>query len=228
VGWQRIAGEVRQLAAKAPWLVRHPADLATAATWIRGDGFQLDHPVPWWPRRAVRYVARELPVNARVFEFGAGASTLWLQSRGAHVTSVEHDEAWFDLVHRRTAAAGAQVLLRAPTSEGQLRSGSAPGCFDDYVAALAGQGGDYDLIIVDGRCRVACATAAAERVRPGGMLLLDDSDREKYRPAHELLRAWPATHLRGIKPGSRDVCQTTVWRRPPTATSAAGAVPVRS
>src|SRR6266496_5790869 len=52
--------------------------------------------VPWWTYRAIDVVdawlsARPHPI--RVFEYGAGASTLWLAQRADEVHSVEHDRA---------------------------------------------------------------------------------------------------------------------------------------
>ena len=37
-----------------------------------------------------------------------------------------------------------------------------------------------DLVVVDGRARVECARRAMPKVKPGGLLLLDDTSRERY------------------------------------------------
>ena len=36
-----------------------------------------------------------------------------------------------------------------------------------------------DLVVVDGRERARCAARATAKVRPGGLLLVDDIDRER-------------------------------------------------
>jgi hypothetical protein len=55
--------------------------------------------------------------------------------------------------------------------------------FDDYVAAIGDTSGYFDLIVIDGRAREACLTAAISRLAPGGFILLDDFKRKRYRDA---------------------------------------------
>src|SRR3954469_21096963 len=50
--------------------------------------------VPWWTFPAIDAVERWITArngNVRVFEYGSGASTVWLARRAAHVVSIEHD-----------------------------------------------------------------------------------------------------------------------------------------
>lgn len=211
MGWARVLDDAKAALRVAPHLVRQPGDFVTAFEWVSGrDGRLVDARAPWWPRRAIAEVARRLPNGATVFEYGGGGSTLWLEDRGARVTTVEHDREWHDVLRTRVAAT-TTLLFRPPAPTGTLASDSAEGFFDEYVASVGE--GPYDLVIVDGRCRVACVEAAYERVKPGGLLLLDDSDRPKYARAHMLLARWEAEHVRGLKRGSREVCQTSLWRR---------------
>jgi hypothetical protein len=194
-----------------PHLLRHPADLTTAGSWVVGEGRLINTRTPWWPRAVINRVRHLLPPNPAVFEYGGGGSTLWLEDRGATTTTVEHDTEWAR--HLKTRKGPRTTLLHVPpASSGHLASDSAEGFFDDYVAAVGT--GPYDLVIVDGRCRVACVVASMGSVRSGGLLLLDDSDRPKYARAHDLLDGWPAEHIRGLKMGARQVCQTSLWRRP--------------
>src|SRR3546814_16693648 len=56
--------------------------------------------LPWWTLRAKRLVEHHLAARpeARVFEYGAGASTVFLARRARQVVSVEHDPLWYDVV----------------------------------------------------------------------------------------------------------------------------------
>ena len=60
----------------------------------------LEHDVPWWTFEASDRVAGFLAArpDARVFEWGSGASTVWLSRRAGSVTSVEHDGSWARIV----------------------------------------------------------------------------------------------------------------------------------
>jgi hypothetical protein len=211
----RVRAEVRNVMSVGPLLVRHPTDLLTGLDWLAGkDDLLLADGAPWWPRRAIRHVGQRLPAGARVFEYGGGGSTLWLQRQGARVTTVEHDGVWAEMLRQHTSADRTTVLFRPPSGSGHLASDSADGFFDDYVAAVDAVTEPLDLVIVDGRCRVACSLRAKDKVRQGGLLLLDDSHRPKYAAVHEALSDWTAHHVTGIKRGSREVCRTTIWKRP--------------
>jgi predicted O-methyltransferase YrrM len=59
--------------------------------------------------------------------------------------------------------------------------GAEPSPSDAYVRSIGEVAGDFDLIVVDGRERVRCVRAALPRLAPGGVLLLDDSQRRRYR-----------------------------------------------
>jgi len=130
---------------------------------------------PWWNVRATREVEAFLRARpgARVFEYGAGASTVWLARRAATVVSVEHDAEW----HRRCGElvgsyGNARVLWRDRSAD--------PAAYRDAIDAVPGA---FDLIVVDGRDRAACLARAVERLAPDGIILFDDSGRARYRDA---------------------------------------------
>jgi hypothetical protein len=171
---------------------------------------------PWWPYAATIWVEKHLPSAAHALEFGGGGSTLWLMDHGATVTVVEHEPGWA----RELAAMGVKVALVTPTSDGEVRSGVEPGYFDSYVAVAEDfADGSLDLVIVDGRARVDCVRRAMAKVRPGGVLLLDDTDRQRYAPALKLLAGWRRHVFCGLKPGALPLdiarpAETSVWQRP--------------
>ena len=55
--------------------------------------------------------------------------------------------------------------------------------FADYVAAVDDTDGTFDLVVVDGRARNACFHRALSRLAPGGVLVFDNVDRQRYRDA---------------------------------------------
>lgn len=184
--------------------------------WVRDwFGSPLDRRQPWWPYSVARSIAQELKPGASVFEYGGGGSTLWLEDRGCLVTTIEHDPGWYEQLVT-VVGPSTTVRLVPAAANGSLTSTAAPGrFFDAYVAAVDELPPDsQDLVIVDGRARVACVMAAMRRVRPGGLLLLDDSERQEYEPARRALQAWTATTFTGLKPGGLFESETTVWRRP--------------
>ena len=169
----------------------------------------LPYDVPWWTFRASDEVAAFLRAHpgARVFEWGSGASTAWLSRRAGSVTSVEHDAAWAEIV-RPVLPGNAVVEVVEPVPatgrQGEELS-EKPGFegldFTAYVDAIESAEGAFDLIVVDGRARNACFRHAITRLAPGGVLVFDNVDRERYR---EAIAASPVgvdvTWTRGLTP----------------------------
>ena len=86
---------------------------------------------------------------------------------------------------------------------------------DAYAAAIDGEpDASLDLVIIDGRARIECARRAMPKVRPGGLLLFDDTDSARLRPVIALLGSWERHVFTGLKPGQRGPAQTSAWRRP--------------
>ena len=151
-----------------------------------------DLDVPWWTYRASQAVdswLRARPEPVRAFEYGAGASTFWLARRVAEVHSVEHDRefaAGLGPALTDYPAASLHIVLAVPTAHPTVPSakeGHRGLDFANYVAAIDDLPGDFDLIVIDGRARVACLAAALGRLRDDGLIVFDNSLRRRYRSA---------------------------------------------
>lgn len=180
--------------------------------------------VPWWTFDSAASVDAFLAGrrSARVFEWGSGASTLWLARRSAWVVTVEHDPAWADVV-RGLLPAGAGVQLRtvpgAPAvgAPGEIHSAksNARGLdFRDYVAVIDEADVPFDLIVIDGRAREACLARSLPHLAGDGMIVLDNVERRRYRTAigehgPDLSVDWSW----GLTPGLPYPTRTAVLRR---------------
>lgn len=148
--------------------------------------------IPWWTYGAIDVVQARLEAldgKARVFEFGSGASTIWLGRRSAVVHSVEHDSFFAGIMARVLVEADladtVHLIEIQPTASDQPQVGSGRKGEDqfeyaDYVDTLAQVGGEFDIICIDGRARVECAQAALKHMAPGGIIVWDDSQRPRY------------------------------------------------
>jgi hypothetical protein len=201
--------------AATAFIARHPRELARLPRWRQEkNAGTLTLRLPFWPYSAIEWIAAALPPRARVFEYGGGGSTVWLEDRGAILTVAEHDGGWHRELTDRLAP-GTTLLFRPPASVGSITSAVIPGYFDDYVGAIDGQpDGSLDLAIVDGRARVECVSRAMPKVKPGGLLLFDDANRLRYRLAVKGLAGWERHVFTGLKPGQRHPAYTSVWKRP--------------
>ncbi|MGK7653928.1 class I SAM-dependent methyltransferase [Roseovarius sp. B08] len=163
----------------------------------------------WWTFAAQDAVAAHLAARpgARVFEYGSGASTVWLARRAAEVHSVEHDLSWAEVMRMQLADVP-NVRLRAipPTPRHAAiaeapsgRRGYAAVDFADYVREIDEVTGTFDLIVIDGRSRAACLDHAHDRLAPDGLIVFDDPHRARYRAALASCNL-DVRHLRGLKP----------------------------
>ncbi|MGF1648619.1 MAG: class I SAM-dependent methyltransferase [Kineosporiaceae bacterium] len=189
--------------------------------------------LPWWTYEAIDAVEEFLAGRggtARVFEFGSGASTVWLARRAGRIDAVEHHPEWADRVRQLLGEAKgvtAEVALHVPpvprTPEPALPSASpsAQGLdFTQYVAVLDEVGDEpFDLILVDGRAREESLRRALRRVRDDGLVLLDDAQRERYRPvlAEVAAAGWSVTVTHGRTPCQPLPRETAILRRRPGA-----------
>ncbi|MCY7396637.1 MAG: class I SAM-dependent methyltransferase [Nocardioides sp.] len=166
------------------------------ALWVRSwfavydlaDLVALD--TPWWTFEAADRVEAFLAARpgARVFEWGSGASTVWLGARSGSVTSVEHDPDWARQMSE-VLPANAALVLRGPGrgvgphAVGSGKPGFAGLDFAAYVDEIDAVAGLLDLIVIDGRAREACLNRAVGRLSPGGLIVLDNVERARYRDA---------------------------------------------
>ena len=122
---------------------------------------QRGHPdAPWLTPEAIRLLDSMLRPSDIGAEFGSGRSTLWLARRCAHLTSVEHDEAWYATVSATLAVEGithVDYRCHPPDEPDELgdRSGYA------QVAQFLSEE-SIDFALVDGLPGLRDAVPAAE------------------------------------------------------------------
>jgi predicted O-methyltransferase YrrM len=164
---------------------------------------------PWIVPAAVGWLRRRARRDWSVLELGSGRSTVWLARRCRHVLAFEDDEHW--VVRAR------ELLDEAGIDNAEIRQ--LP--IERFVPAVAEMADDsYDLVVVDflespQADRVDAVREARSKVRPGGYLMLDDSDRPAYAEAFDLMRDWRERRFVGVKDGFPQAVETTFFRRPP-------------
>ena len=124
--------------------------------------------VPWLMQPCSDFLRPWIQPHWRVFEYGAGASTLFFAGRTAAVLAVEHDAAFATELSARLPA-NAQVIVWPASSA-------------EYAGAVA-QMQPPHLVCIDGRNRMRCVAAALPCLDPPGVLVLDDAERPEYAGA---------------------------------------------
>jgi hypothetical protein len=200
----QVGRQVRLVGRSLRHLVRHPRDGRELSRLLRaGVRSTVTLRVPWLPFRLVDTLEGRLRPGMRVCEYGGGGSTLWFLDHGLEVVTVEHDRAWAQIL-RRTASSPSWTLLVRPLDDD---AAGYVGAVDEYPD------GHFDLIVVDGRERARCVDAALSKVRPGGMLVVDDVDRARYAAALARL-SWPRADVIGFAPAKPSLSYTALFVRP--------------
>jgi hypothetical protein len=157
-------------------------------------------PLPWATYSFIEFIKARLGADWTVFEYGAGASTLFYASRVARVIAVEHD-ADFAKSLRLELPENVELMERE-LGAGYIQA------VDNLLVAPA-------LVSVDGRDRVACVGAAEACLAPAGVIVLDDAERAEYDPAWEVLRTkgYKRLDFWGFAPGQTTRKCTSVFYR---------------
>lgn len=182
----------------------------------------VDMDLAWWSYPAMRSVESFLAGrrDARVFEYGAGASTVWLAKRADSVTSVEHDTEYVGYVEKLVAGLPNVTLHAVPATDATAdttvrseRHGHEHLDFADYVNTIDTVGGEFDLIVVDGRARVDAFRKALEHLKSDGVIVFDNLKRRRYWEPVSALPGLRIELLKGATPALPYPTTTgLIWR----------------
>lgn len=154
------------------------------------------HPMPWMYIKAVHFIEWHLlrTTSPKVFEWGGGTSTLWFAERSNKVITVENNIQWINTLHNRITELGIkniELLVKEPinlksrnpfeTAWKEFKGYS----FESYVNSIDAYDCLFDLILVDGYCRPECAKKALKKLNKNGILVFDNSSRERYKKFFE-------------------------------------------
>jgi len=149
--------------------------------------------------------------NMHGLEYGSGASTLWLSMFVKDLVTMEHNRDWYDIMVNLTNITGVtNVHLMAS--------------LQDYVEIPLSEDRSHniDIVSVDGIKRTECMHYTIEKLikSHGGIVLLDNSDREGTDNASEIVpKHWLRydlynlqKHLEGLETKRWLLnSRTTVW-----------------
>ena len=132
------------------------------------------NPIPWITYPAIEFLGKRINKQMSVFEFGCGNSTLWWASRVKEIISVEHDKRWYEKF--------APIVPQNVTiNYVALEDGGA------YAKKISAYEKQFDIIIIDGRDRINCVVSALDSIKKEGVIIWDNSDRNKYQRGIKLL-----------------------------------------
>ena len=134
---------------------------------LLGDGEEI----PMWSYGLIEYLMSQDLSWAEALEIGTGSSTIFLSKRVKAVTAIETDAGWAKKLEERGLENVKTVLIEQAALNKSLSE------MDER----------YDIICIDpAGNRLECAKSVARLLRPGGFIILDNS--EWYPNTAEYLR----------------------------------------
>ena len=178
--------------------------------------------IPWITHISKMFLDAYIKPDMNVFEWGMGGSTLYFIEKGCSVVSVEHSQEWYDKVMSAVGDYAKCKLMHIPPEHGAIRCDKADPdayyseCvgnfkFVNYASAIDLQG-LFDIVLIDGRARPSCILHAVDNIVPGGLLILDNTERPYYlEKIGHVLEKHDRAVFRGHGPHIEWVWETTVW-----------------
>lgn len=181
--------------------------------------------LPWLTPTSIEFFKEYLDGSQIGCEFGSGDSTIFFSARSKKIVSIEHYKPWFDKVQEGLKKSGNDVVdyrfieKQEPTdprssievfpniegiSEYEYRKD-----YVNYFNALSQDENEYfDFIIVDGRARPECVFASIPKLKKGGLMILDNSERSRYDIVFNNLKSWEMVNT------TNGLTDTTFWVKP--------------
>lgn len=168
--------------------------------WIQQATDRERRPIPWITYPCLTFLEERITNSMEVFEYGAGNSTLWWSTRVKRVVSCEHNLAWYE--RTKSILPSNVELYHVPLEDGAT--------YSNFVAQYQYQ---FDVVFIDGRDRVTCIHQALGALKPGGVLILDNSDEAEYSDGLGFMKAngYKQLHFKGPGPITPAVWRTTIF-----------------
>jgi hypothetical protein len=137
--------------------------------------------LPLLTPKANLFLADNISPDAIGFEWGSGGSTIWFARHCRRLISIEHAANWFRLISSRLQEMSLNgVDFRLIPLDHQESLPTFPSydklpCYVSQISEFPDR--SFDFCMVDGHYRQACIRAAIRKLRPNGLLIVDDTQR---------------------------------------------------
>jgi len=189
---------------------------------------------PWITFNVIDFLNKNIKPTDKVFEFGGGGSTLFFVKRASEVVTVEHNKEWFNILSEtlKNKKVNNWKGVFVPATKGDIvpnpeaanpehySSEDLPSKgfnYKEYVTVIDSYPNEYfDCVVVDGRSRPACIVHSLPKLKKGGFLVLDNSDREYYLQKTDAFinnNFEVIIDTFGPSPYSKDFTKTSVWKK---------------
>ena len=117
-----------------------------------------------------------------VLEYGSGESTIQISKKCKTIISIEHQKGWYDMNVNKLPS-NCELILREPNLP--YVEGGHCGTYDEFKSYIEApiDKGPFDIIFIDGRARVSCASICKKISHDNTIIFIHDFHREEYQEA---------------------------------------------
>jgi len=186
----------------------------------------------WISFAATDFLKKIIKTDMQVFEYGSGGSTIFWSSLVKHLVSVEHDNAWFIKMEKQLAEMQIRNVeyffsnpkydpdfskkdFHNPSDYISSDKNFEGKNFEDYVKIIDKYPNSFfDIIVVDGRARPSCIQHSISKLKSGGYLVIDNSERKYYTAPFKFdKQSWKIWKFAGPVPYVHDFSETTILKK---------------
>ncbi len=209
-------------------LYKYPEDIIFLFDWFKAIIRKKEiEKIPWLTYKTIRWLKKNINKDMIVFEYGSGGSTLFFAERVKKIFSVEHNRNFYEYLSkiiRENKFNNITYILKEPeiskNPENEFfKSSFSPEfkglSFEKYVKIIEDFPDNYfDLILIDGRARVACMKYAVKKLKKKGIIILDNSERKRYKEGiNRYLKNFFIKRYYGLGPNEIIPWETTIFKR---------------
>lgn len=160
--------------------------------------------LPWIHDDVIKFLEKKINKNTTMLEFGSGDSTIYFSNLTNNLISIEHNKDWYNKIKPHLKSNVKYILsyvnyVSRPSTDMKFYN-------HDTIEELLGENipdEHFDIIFIDGINRVNCVYGSINKLKKGGVLILDDSNRIEnpvsdgsYAPIKKLVEGWKEYRFR--------------------------------
>jgi predicted O-methyltransferase YrrM len=169
--------------------------------------FERSNPdAPWLTQQSIELLAQLIKKTDNGLEFGSGRITKWLAKRCHHLISIEHYKEWYEKVKADISNLD-NVSYHYKSIEGESAIQS-----PYYQIINTIENNSIDFCLVDGKHRDVLCLGTIEKLKSGGLLILDNA--ERYLVNDSVTPASIGMDDSRLTPAANEfIVLTNAWRR---------------
>lgn len=163
--------------------------------------------LPWMTYPFIEFITKKLQTNHTIFEFGSGSSTLFFAPKVQKIVALESNKKWYKIIRAKldeSSIGNVELTLMEDALENSA--------YENYTKNFSEK---FDFIIIDSLKRFACAQNVISALKPGGSIILDDSERANYKKIFNFFAEnnFQKQDFFGIAPGQFRIKNTTLFSK---------------